>query len=241
MKFLIINILNFFDFFYKKKIKKELIHLSGNHINTLFDVGSHRGETIRFISSFIKVKNIYAFEPLKKNFDVLLQKTNKINKKNKTNIIYYQMGLGEKTESKIIKEMKETSSSTLNDINTKSKYFRKKSLLLNFGSNKNFYKEKEVKIIKAASVIKKKSINIVDLLKIDTEGYEFSAIKGFDKELHRVKVILFEHHYNLMIKKNYKFSDINNYLKLHDFFLLRKFKMPFRKTFEYIYCNKKFY
>ena len=41
-----------------------------------------------------------------------------------------------------------------------------------------------------------------------------------------------------MLKKNYTFSDINKLLIKNNFVQLKKFKMPFRKTFEYIYENR---
>ena len=43
-----------------------------------------------------------------------------------------------------------------------------------------------------------------------------------------------------MIVKNYTFSDINNLLNQNNFFKIFKAKMPFRKTFEYIYMNEIF-
>ena len=51
---------------------------------------------------------------------------------------------------------------------------------------------------------------------------------------------MFEHHYDDMLKKQYTFSDIHNLLKNNNFTNIFKIKMPFRKTFEYIYINKKF-
>ena len=51
-------------------------------------------------------------------------------------------------------------------------------------------------------------------------------------------MILFEHHYDDMIQKKYTFSDINDFLRLNKFEQIYKLKMPFRKTFEYIYINK---
>ena len=74
-------------------------------------------------------------------------------------------------------------------------------------------------------------------MKIDTEGYELNVIKGFGKNIKKVDLILFEHHYDLMIKKEYKFRDINRYLVGEGFQLKHKFKMPLRKTFEYIYTK----
>ena len=97
--------------------------------------------------------------------------------------------------------------------------------------------EKKVFVDKAINIIKKFKIDKIDLLKIDTEGYELNVIKGFGENIDTVKVIIFEHHFDIMIKKNYSYSDINKYLVNKGFHLVYKFKMPFRKTFEYIYSK----
>ena len=46
----------------------------------------------------------------------------------------------------------------------------------------------------------------------------------------KVSIILFEHHYDNMIIKNYKFSDIHKLLKNNGFRSVFKIKMPFRKV-----------
>jgi hypothetical protein len=43
-----------------------------------------------------------------------------------------------------------------------------------------------------------------------------------------------------MIKKNYNFADIHSLLINNNFKKIYKSKMPFRKTFEYIYINEVF-
>ena len=48
---------------------------------------------------------------------------------------------------------------------------------------------------------------------------------------------MFEHHYDNMIKKDYTFRDINKLLIKNNFKKIYKLKMPFRKTFEYIYSK----
>ena len=44
---------------------------------------------------------------------------------------------------------------------------------------------------------------------MDTEGHELEILKGSKKNLKNIKTIVFEHHYDNMLKKNYTFSDIN--------------------------------
>ena len=85
------------------------------------------------------------------------------------------------------------------------------------------------------------NINEVDLIKIDTEGFEFNILKGLGDKIKKIKNIFFEHHYDDMIIKNYKISNINDLLKENNFKKIYKAKMPFRKSFEYIYQNKVFY
>ncbi len=239
MKFLVLSILNFFDFFYKKKILVNLKIFTNSDISVFFDVGAHKGETINFIFKYFNVGKTYAFEPLESNFVKLKKNTNK-KKFKKKYIKYFNFALGEKKETKYIKEMHESSSSTFNPINENSKYFKRKNLLLNFNKKKSFYLEKKVLIEKAKDIIIIHKIKKIDLLKIDTEGYELNVLKGFEDRLINVKLIFFEHHYDLMIRKNYTFSDINNYLNKNGFKQKSKFKMPFRKTFEYIYCNERY-
>ena len=239
MKFLVLSFLNLFDFFYKKKLLAKLKEFIGLDIDVFFDVGAHKGETINLIIKHFNVNKTYAFEPLENNLIKLKKNTLKYKFTGK-HIEYFNFALGEKKEIKYIKEMNESSSSTFNHINQESKYFKRKNLFLNFTNKKSFYLEKKVSIEKAKDVVIKYQINKIDFLKIDTEGYELNVLNGFEDQLGIINVILFEHHYDLMIKKNYTFSDINNFLNKKGFIQKAKFKMPFRKTFEYIYYNERY-
>ena len=86
--------------------------------------------------------------------------------------------------------------------------------------------------------IDKKKIENIDILKIDTEGYELNVLKGLKKNHYKIKIIYFEHHYDDMIEKNYKFSDVKKILDEYGFKKKYKSKMFFRKSFEYVYENK---
>ena len=88
------------------------------------------------------------------------------------------------------------------------------------------------------SYIKKNDIKKIDLIKVDTEGYEFEVLTGLNENFKNVKCIMFEHHYDDMLQKKYTFSDIHKLLKDKKFKQIFKIKMPFRKTFEYIYINQ---
>ena len=236
MRFIALFILNIFDKIYQKKVLKKLKFLLNKKIKVAFDVGGHKGETLQILLKNFEVDNIYSFEPSLLNYQNLLKK-NKI-KNLDTKIKIFNFGLGEKNEKKKFKQMKESSSSTLSEINEKTKYFKRKNLIINHGFNKGYFKETIVEIKKGISVLQKEKIESIDFLKIDTEGHELYVLKGFENFIANIGIIFFEHHYDLMLNKGYSFSDINSYLIKHNFKKVAKFKMPLRKSFEYIYINK---
>ena len=135
-----------------------------------------------------------------------------------------------------IKQLLESSSTTISRINENSKYFKKKMKIL--GIEKSEYpKEIEINLETFDNYFLMKKLNKIDLLKIDTEGHEMYVLKGCKKTLKFINFIYFEHHYDDMLDKGYTFSDINEFLKINGFKKVYKSKMYFRKTFEYVYQN----
>ena len=133
----------------------------------------------------------------------------------------------------------DSASSTINEINTSTEYYKRKKKYYLLGKNKSLLKEKKkIKVINLSNFILKYE-NKIDVLKIDTEGFEFNILKGItEKDFKKINYIYFEHHYDLMIKKHYKFQEINQLLINNNFFKKYKIKMKFRKSFEYIYEQK---
>jgi len=235
MKFLVIFFLDIFDFFYRLNLinflKKNNIH----KFDTIFDIGAHKGESIKFFNKYFKVNKIYSFEPSPINFQYLQKYIKR--KKFKSLVILENIGLGIRSEKKILNQTIESSSSTFNEINYDSKYFKKKKNLLNFFNNKEYTSKIEVKIINLKNYLIDNKIEKIDLLKIDTEGFEFYVLSGLEEEIKKVKFVFFEHHYDDMYKKNYKYSNVSKLLKENNFKILHKNKMPFRKAFEYLWSN----
>ena len=235
MKFLVIFFLNIFDFFYRLNLINFLKKNNIQKFNTIFDIGAHKGESINFFNKYFKVNKIYSFEPSPINFQYLQKYIKR--KKFKSLVILENIGLGIRSEKKILNQAIESSSSTFNKINYDSKYFKKKKNLLNFFSNKEYTSKIEVNIISLKNYIINNKIEKIDLLKIDTEGFEFDVLSGLEEEIKKVKFVFFEHHYDDMYKKNYKYSNVSRLLKKNNFKILHKNKMPFRKTFEYLWSN----
>ena len=128
----------FFDYFHKRKILFALNNLLVNKNIIIFDVGAHNGESILLFKKKFKIAKVYTFEPLKNNFLRLKKNTKTMHDK----IEYFNFALGDKKEKRIIKEMIESSSSTLNEINEKSEYFKKKKFYLGINRKKKCLKKK---------------------------------------------------------------------------------------------------
>ena len=202
----------------------------------LIDVGAHIGETIELFSKNFFIKKIYSFEASPINYELLKKKEKKFIKINKyTEIVLENMALGANNTTKTFKQFNESSSSTFKKIDKNSKYFKKKFKLLNYFSKEDAYYEFDIRVQKLEDYIVHKNLTRIDFLKIDTEGYEYEILLGLGNKISLVKILMFEHHYDNMIIKNYTFTDINNFLKMNNFNQIYKSKMPFRKTFEYIY------
>ena len=239
IKNLTLLLLNVFDFFYKKKIIRFLKKNDLINIDIFFDIGAHKGESINFFLKEIKVKKIISFEASPINFEFLKKKKNYYVKKfPNINIKIENIALGSENKNILFKQFDESSSSTFSRINKQSKYFKRKYNILNFLSKEEIFKSFNLKIQTLDNYMEINNLKKIDFIKIDTEGYEYEILKGLRDKMNNVGIIMIEHHYDDMIKKNYTFRDINAPLKVNSFAQIYKSKMPFRKTFEYIYKKK---
>ena len=227
--------LNLIEYFYKKKINQTLKKNLPKKINVFFDIGAHHGETtLEMLNNFL-IKDSYLFEPRIDNFKIL---SKKINNNNSSNFRLFNFALGDENKFAIINEVLESSSSTLNSIDTTTKYFKRKKKILNFFSSKLEIKKDKIEIRSFYEFIYQHNIKKIDFIKIDTDGYEYKILNNIQKYLKNIGVIQFEHHYDLMILKNYKFRHINELLIKNNFKQYFKSRMRFRKSFEYIYINR---
>tara|TARA_B100000767_G_scaffold256710_1_gene264003 strand:- start:415 stop:1131 length:717 start_codon:yes stop_codon:yes gene_type:complete len=237
MKSILDIILFFIDFSHKNKIISFFKYKFKDQPLTIIDVGAHVGETISLFSKNFTIKKMICYEASRFNFN----KLTKFKNYKKNNIFLNNIALGSKETELEFFQTSESSSSTFCKIDQSSNYFKRKKNILNiFNREEYILKSELIKIATLKNEFNKYDLKYIDILKIDTEGFEFDVIKGADESLKLVNFILFEHHYDQMIIKNYKFSQINEYLTKLNFKKIIKFKMPFRKTFEYIYVNDDF-
>lgn len=239
IKYFTLKVLAIFDLIHQIKIFKFLRKKNLNNFEVFFDIGAHKGESINLFLKNFNINKIYSFESSPINYEILKKNLPSLKKKFKTRYINIEnITLGSENKEGLLKQIDESSSSTLNNINTESKYFKRKQSLVYNSKKKIFFDEIKIRISTLEDYIDQNNINTVHFMKIDTEGYEYEVLKGLGKKFDAVKLIMFEHHYHDMLQKGYTFSDIHKLLTDNNFIKIFKAKMPFRKTFEYVYINK---
>lgn len=155
----------------------------------VFDVGCHS------FSQFLEYEGeVHYFDPLDYNIDRLKIKKNK-NKKS------FYNGFGLSDENEIIK------------------YYPKYESFLNRTASMGINNEDEafeLEVNKGDDYIKKHNISKIDLLKIDTEGYELKVLNGLTDSIDKIKYIQFEYG-GAYLDAKIKLSDVCNFLRLNGF------------------------
>ena len=138
-------------------------------VNTVFDVGANIGQTaIKFYDYFDEAK-IYSFEPVTSTFEILNGNTRQLDR-----ISAFNVALGEQVEQLEI-NLFESNASVLNSL--------KKEAM-----NSDSSKKQVVQVTTGDIFCKQNNINQIDLLKIDTEGYEINVLKGFLNMMSQSKI-----------------------------------------------------
>lgn len=218
-----ITFLNFFFHLIYLLHKNKIVRYLNKKLNAkvIFDVGAYRGN---FGHSFKKSK-VFFFEPNIFSFI-------KIKKKNKNK--YFNIGLGSKRKKNYLYILPNDSASTFHKINNISKM---RNIFFNFLKQKVV--KKYVEIYPLNFFIKKYSIKIIDILKIDTEGYEEEVLKGINKRnFFKIRYIVIEKQLRTNLYKDYSYKRIKKRLKENNFIFLKKFKDPIWSYEDQIYQNK---
>ncbi|TSA50859.1 MAG: FkbM family methyltransferase [Sphingobacteriales bacterium] len=77
-----------------------------------------------------------------------------------------------------------------------------------------------IELVKGDSFIEKHSIENIDFLKLDVEGAELDALKGFEKSLvnYKIRMIQFEYGYINITSKNL-LTDYYDFFKKHNYII----------------------
>jgi FkbM family methyltransferase len=174
-----------------------LIEEKRNDNFIIFDVGANIGQTAKFYNSLLSKPQIYSFEPVLSTFNKL-----KVNIK-ESNISCFNYALGAKKEKV---EIKVTNESLNNSLVSEVNLMRQTN------------KTEIVDVETVDGVFKEHNLNKIDVLKIDTEGYEMEVLKGARKILSnkKVKYVFCEVGFNNEPDKG-DFCKISEFLRNYNF------------------------
>ncbi len=183
----------------------------------LFDVGANIGQTAETLYSLFPNGKIHSFEPGVSAFKTLKKKT-----ENYQNLTINNFALGSTPSSKVLFE---------NEFSHLSSFLKPGES--SWGKIKN---EATVPVHTVDEYCEKKFIIEVDLLKIDTQGFDFEVLKGAKNLLNNNKIhlIYIEINFADLYKDLPSFDLIYKFLMDNDFKLVAFYKFYFHK---YHYAN----
>ena len=177
----------------------------------IFDVGANKGQTIiKYQKLFPKAK-IYSFEPSPKIFHILNNKF-----KYMQNLNIYNFAFGSEENERIFH---------INERSHNSGFYKliDNFRVKNFPDEKISYKDSlNIKLNTIDNFVKTINLHQIDILKIDTEGFEEEVLKGSIKTLKSNKIKFIE--LEIILGDVYKNTNIS-FKKIEDILLQFGFKL----------------
>lgn len=209
---------------YLKKFNREKVLklLVDSNSPTILDVGANNGSSLVEFKKWWPNSKVHCFEPQSECWDELDDLSNEF-----TNVHINKFALGNKND-----ESKEfyshdlnTGISGFNKINIKSKDSIDLSKLSNDSKSLENHKKtinhkRNVQVKRLDEYIKNdKNINQIDLLKIDTQGYELEILEGLGTELNKVRILITELMFYDYYEKSLSFYELESILRPFNFSL----------------------
>jgi len=209
---------------YLKKFNREKVLklLVDSNSPTILDVGANNGSSLVEFKKWWPNSKVHCFEPQSECWDELDDLSNEF-----TNVRINKFALGNKND-----ESKEfyshdlnTGISGFNKINIESKDSIDLSKLSNDNTGLENHKKtinhkRNVQVKRLDEYIKNdKNINQIDLLKIDTQGYELEILEGLGTELNKVRILITELMFYDYYEKSLSFYELESILRPFNFSL----------------------
>jgi FkbM family methyltransferase len=206
--------LDFQKIFNREKVIKFLIK---SESPLILDVGANNGSSIDEFKAYWPNSIIHCFEPQKECWDQLRARVNKFSS-GKLVVNQFAVGSIPSGQATFFTHEISTGVSGFNRINLNSKDSIQLSKLKNRDDEifteyqTSLNHERLVEIIRLDNYLDKQSIDHVDLLKIDTQGFEPEVLDGLGHKLENIDVVISELMFYDYYERSLTFSDIEKYL-----------------------------
>ena len=198
------KVLNYDDIYKNKILSDE---------PTIFDVGVNKGESIDRFSKIFKSPKIFAFEPNSKVFKIIEKKYNNIK-----NIKLNNLGVAKEECIKPLNITINSGNSSFHNLEKDSEWIKIRSKEFNTTPANYITDTIDVKCTTLDKYCEQNNIENIDILKIDTQGYEDEVLSGSSQLIRNKKInfIELEIMFDEVYTKTMSFSDVeqklmNNY------------------------------
>lgn len=221
---------------FEKKLKKYYKRIFGSDIDLVIDVGSNKGQTIDFFLKINSACKIYGFEPNPALYDYLIKKYGHLK-----NIQLFNMGVSSQSGELIFNENVLNHTSSFESVNKDSAFLKKKAKILGVSVDNIIKNSYPVRTITLSEFIQSNIKSDIDIIKIDTEGHEYSCLVGlFNNKLNvHIKYLQLESHNDDMYQSANTNEEITVLLKQNNFELVKKIAHQIGDFDELIYLNNK--
>lgn len=185
-------------------LQEDLLNKFGIDSKIVFDVGANIGQTALNYSEIFPKAVIFSFEPFEDAFRSLERNTRHLQ-----SVRRFKMALGETVAHKDVR-IHDEEYSYLNSLKTVNENQSERA------------SEERITMSTLNDFCNTNEIDEIDLLKIDTEGYELEVLKGGEELLvtGRIKAILCEAALSKRNKRNTQLFDLHDYLERFNYFFV---------------------
>ena len=189
------------------------IHQKINYqsLDVVFDVGANIGQTRKYFRFHEPSSKIYSFEPVQATYQQL-----KNSAARDSNCVLENMALGDEAGEKTIR-LFDGDMTVLNSL---------RDDVMNNAANA---REETIRIDTLDHYCSIHHINKIDLLKIDTEGFEINVLKGADEMLRsgNISFVYCETGFQQTNQRNTYFPVLTEYLSQHNYFFFGLYQMDY--------------
>jgi FkbM family methyltransferase len=180
-------------------------------LDVLFDVGANVGQTRNWFRFHLPKATIYSFEPVSSAFEMLKQSA-----AGDHNATLVNMALGDEAGTKTIR-LHEGEMNVLNSLRAEAM------------NNSREAKEETIQITTLDAYCRAHSITKIDLLKIDTEGFEINVLRGATEMMRNgtISFIYCETGFQQGNQRNTYFPELTEHLAKFGYYFFGLYQMDY--------------
>jgi len=219
----------------------------------IFDIGANNGSSLDEFKEWWPQSQVHCFEPQDECLPELNESANRLSNEGKVYINHIAAGNKSNETAKFYTHDINSGVSGFNKINMNSRDSLDLSKLEKEGLEKKIEYENTLNHVREVATLRlddyisahDPAIDRINLLKIDTQGFEPEVLEGLGEKLNMVDVVLTELMFYDFYERSLSFSDIEQYLlkadfQLYDISHIAKNPMNGRTDWiDVIYVNKR--